>query len=263
MNTIYNSAYTSDVSSKRDLFNAQRSFELKEDLCDQLISDVSLYGVTEEYAKNSLSKVSRGDLAKYLLGILCDEKRLNDIAKRSYYHPNGFLKLQLSISGHVKVRLHYWSAKLISAEENVHNHRWRLASKVMHGQLHSEVFKEVIPDHSDSTLKEKLTLRLYHKQIGDHSATGQEFGEVCVQKSASITRLEGEVYAMDTDQLHRIKHHNGQATVTLMVQSAPLHKDNHMLSRKNVQNPELDPVCMGEGSSLKPLIKELIALLTD
>ena len=265
MNTVYRThnlcPQSHQTHSSRDLFNAQRAAEVNEDLCDQLISDVSIYGVTEEFAKRSLGLVSRNDLADYLEGVLQDPQRLGEIAERSYYHPNGFLKLQLKITSNVKVRLHYWAESLGSAEENVHNHRWRLASKVMHGQLHSEVFEE-----AEETLKgsaEELTLRLYRKDIGDHAATGEAIGDVHVRQSASITRYEGEAYAMDTDQLHRIKHHHGQATVTLMVQSAPLHKDNHMLSRKNVQNPQLNPLCLEDGMTLKPLLNELIGILRD
>ena len=260
---ISKSSVHSHAVCAQDLFDVPRLNENYSDLSERLFAGVSAYGVTQDFADKVLSQVSRGELADYLEGVLNDEVELHRLAQRSYYHPNGFLKLQLVVQHGVKIRLHYWSKELNSAEENVHNHRWRLASKVMHGKLHSELFSAVNPsqDSGSDFEQEQLTLRLYRKDLGDHSAQGLVYGDHLVQKVNEVIRSQGAVYAMDTDELHRIKHHQGQATMTLMVQSTPLFKDNHMLSRKNVRNPELEPVCLQDAEQLKPLIHELIALL--
>lgn len=260
----HSSACSLNVQS-HDLFDVPRQNENYSNLSKRLFAGVSAYGVTEDFAQKVLSQVSRQDLADFLQSLMLDEESLNQLAQRSYYHPNGFLKLQLVVRDGVKVRLHYWSKDLNSAEENVHNHRWRLASKVMHGKLRSELFSPVETQGQVNTdldfEQEQLTLRMYRKNLGDHAAQGEVYGDYAVQKTNEIIRNQGAVYAMDTNELHRIVHHQGQATMTLMVQSTPLYKDNHMLSRKNVRNPELEPVCIQSAEKLKPLLQELIDLL--
>ena len=269
MNAVYSkSSVSSFPAQSQDLFNVPRVSESYDEFSQKLFAGVSAYGVTQDFADKVLSQISRSDLA-YLENILENETHLQMLASRSYYHPNGFLKLQLVVRDGVKIRLHYWSKDLKSAEENVHNHRWRLASKVMHGKLHSEIFSELKSQSTSESNsqpelesdQERLTLRMYRKDLGDHDAQGHVCGDYTVQKVNETIRSQGAVYAMDTDELHRIKHHHGQAAMTLMVQSTPLFKDNHMLSRKNVRNPELKPVCLKDSEQLRPLIKELIDLL--
>ena len=247
---------TPQTQLQRDLFNASRNREVSADLLTQLLTEASAYGVTQEFVDRSLSRVSNRDLSAALRSL--DVDSLERIASASYLHPNGFYKLQLLVCDDVKVRLHYWPASTRSAEENLHNHRWRLASKIMLGELHSEIYREAHPDEAGV---ETLELRLYRKSRGAHAAEGIKRGQCAVKRSALITRCAGEAYALDTDTLHRIVQRGGEATLTLMVQSAPLFQENHMLSLPQVMSPDLSPQRLSGVDQLVALISEITTLL--
>ena len=111
-----------------------------------------------------LCNIQCSDLIAELVHVLQDHKRLEEIAVVSSFHPNGFIKIQLCIREHAKIRLHFWRSKSHLAEENVHNHRWRMASKVMTGSLHSEIYEELPPhDNRCNEHSQCLTLRMYQK----------------------------------------------------------------------------------------------------
>jgi len=70
-----------------------------------------------------------------------------DITKNSYRHNNGFDKFVLmNGSNGWKLRLHvWWSDSYVSFQEDIHDHSWMFASKVLCGEIHSDhaqLFKE-------------------------------------------------------------------------------------------------------------------------
>jgi hypothetical protein len=252
-----------DFKFESELFKVARTKESQPSLPHNLLAQASVFGVTQDLVDQSLSKVSRPDLAQYLQDLMCNDSELKRITSRSYKHPNGFYKLQLLEQGFSKVRLHYWPIDMLSAEENVHNHRWRLASKVMHGTLRSELFKPVSAQLSGEADCEQLSLRLYQENLGAVEAAASTHGDRWVQKIATVLRSTGKAYFMDTDQLHRIVHEGGQSIVTLMVQSAPLFQENYMLSKKSVRSPELAPVMLSDINELKSILSKIINLLNQ
>ena len=247
------------IHDSKSTFGVSRRRELNSDLFARLMKSSAVYGVTPEFVSKELSLVTRSELSDALSKLLTDPKQLKQIADQSSYHPNGFLKLQLSVLPYAKLRLHYWPSSMLSAEENIHNHRWRLASKVMIGQLYSELFVETSPTDSKA---EQLEMRLYHKEQGAHQANEVHCGVQSVRCSETIIRHEGEAYAMDTHQMHRIIHSGESPTVTLMVQSAPIFQENYMLSSPLVV-PELSPRKLEGPEELRDILVELINLLHE
>lgn len=244
--------------AQSSLFGAPRQRDTARGLFAQLLTEASAYGVTQELIDRSLSRVSPHELSEALRALMGDPSALERVARDSYFHPNGFLKLQLLINDDAKVRLHYWPASMLPAEENLHNHRWRLASKVMLGALRSDLYRQAEAGEAGA---ETLALRLYRKRRGAHGAEGERFGERAVKRRATLIRYAGEAYCMDTDTLHRIVHTGGSATLTLMVQSAPLFTSNHMLSQPDVHDPELRPDRLQSVDQLTALLTEITALL--
>ncbi|HET6950663.1 MAG TPA: hypothetical protein VFI47_09820 [Acidimicrobiales bacterium] len=69
------------------------------------------------------------------LAVIGRSRRLQDeIARRSYFHPNGFVKLVLDeIPGRGQLRLHVWPEP--AGDDDIHGHAWRYASVVVGGVL--------------------------------------------------------------------------------------------------------------------------------
>lgn len=77
---------------------------------------------------------ARTDLGEMLRRIDRSRSRTDEIAGRSYWHPNGFVKLVLEQHRHDgQLRLHVWPAR--PAAEDIHGHAWSYASVVVGGQV--------------------------------------------------------------------------------------------------------------------------------
>lgn len=85
------------------------------------------------------SLMSAGFSSVSLAGCLLEDAiAAEEVASRSYLHPNGFEKIVLLAPGPElpSLRLHIWPASGDSRrEEQMHNHRWPFASRVEHGAL--------------------------------------------------------------------------------------------------------------------------------
>lgn len=236
-------------------FVSSRQPEESGSLFERLLHKSTIYGVTDELAQRVLKNVSLDELSAEIKALISDDEACAHVAARSYLHGNGFYKLVMHTCGHAKVRLHFWAANQ-SAEENIHNHRWRLCSRVVFGELKSEIYQQcVTPNDTALTLE----ARRYAKSVYRLDAEGVRLGRQRVELVCLETRTAGEAYAMDVDTLHKIvRQADSAATLTLMVQSAPIYSDNYMLSNDNVEEPNLNP---------KPLspteLKELLAQICE
>ena len=79
--------------------------------------------------------------------------RLDETARRSYWHVNGFAKVKLVERGEYCVRLHVWPAGTSRAgDREPHSHRWDFASWVVVGAGLSETyFTEIDSSAGDPT----------------------------------------------------------------------------------------------------------------
>ena len=248
-------------------FGCARTEQVSASLIARLMQGVCCYGVSQEFVKRVLENVSTDDLIHAIRLLMNDEKRMEQVAIDSSFHPNGFIKIQFHIQGETKtkIRLHYWPANAHTAEENVHNHRWRMASKVMMGSLHSETWVPLDNmDVQDVKNAQRLTLRMYHKQLGAYGATEKNMGMVWATCTDNVHQAAGMAYYMHEDTMHRIVQPTSNTpTLTLMVQSAPIYQDNHMLSFPHVKQPELCAKKIETVACLKKILEEIVAGLIE
>lgn len=89
--------------------------------------------------------------------LLTDDAFAAEVAARSYRHGNGFLKVVLLDRG-FKLRLHLWLPGT-PCEENIHDHRWSIASAIIAGELNSEIWADAASaDESDLLAREHCYL---------------------------------------------------------------------------------------------------------
>lgn len=244
------------------LFKTQRTDQNYSSLIEYIEHGVSCCGVSQQLMDFTMRHVSTTDLCDHLSMILNNPDALNELGKVSMLHPNGFYKLQLFVSKFLKIRLHYWSPQNLIAEENIHNHRWRMVSKLMHGSLQNEIFKESVIGNDGSQPVEKATLRMYRKSIGAMKAQGVLIGEQNVVCTKRLHLSKNNIYYMDENTLHRVKHPNVKdGVITLVVQSSPIFQDNYMLSSENVEQPNLDLDCLSS-TCLRQVLEEMIGLMS-
>jgi hypothetical protein len=84
-------------------------------------------------------------LAARLEAISRSRSQQEAIAERSYWHPNGFIKLVLDENpSDGELRLHIWPTP--SVDDDIHSHAWYYQSIVLAGELREDTYRESASD---------------------------------------------------------------------------------------------------------------------
>ncbi len=152
-------------------------------------------------------------IAEYFGSILAQPALAAAIARRSYWHNNGFAKLILHQDelGYC-VRLHAWldSAAVVEQASNVHNHRWDFASVNLSGAglMSRNFLRDAAGEKYHIFSYSRKSLDLAFRPLGTVGLSGQR--PVMVER--------GEVYICRTSQLHIVNPMPGPQMFTLVVQ---------------------------------------------
>jgi hypothetical protein len=206
------------------------------------------------FAREMLARVTPREVGSWLDALARDERWLEAAGALAYDHANGFLKVPLAEAGGARVRLHYWPGG-VRGEENVHDHRWDLASRILAGTLENEVFATC------QRAKGGLVARGY-RYVKAAPGLGAEVVDVGARALRRVRRQAlgpGEVYALPHTTLHRIADSGSGPTITLMVQSAPVRAHNLMFC-PDVESPDVCPVPLGS-ARLSGRLREAASLL--
>lgn len=196
---------------------------------------VRIHGVSPGLSEHVLARVSSAQVCDSLASIRADAPSLQALGARSYLHANGFFKLPLAeLSSGARVRLHFWPGDA-RAEENVHGHRWHMASRVLSGTLHGQAW-------AADAAGEPMRAWRYAKTGRSLSAQIVEIPAIRVRATRAEVRSAGDVYHMRAGALHRIVQPAGVPAVTLMVQSASVDAENLMLG---AAEPDVTPTPLG------------------
>jgi len=136
------------------------------------------------------------------------------IARRSYLHPNGFLKVVLleSDSPFFRLRLHVWlSGETNVIEEDAHNHGWDVFSTVMAGRISIQNFDVVAGStHNRFLLNSKL------KKHNTYEFLNQ--GPCSLSDSFTATLNAGAYYESPRHTIHRVHPADKALAATLVLQ---------------------------------------------
>lgn len=145
-----------------------------------------------------------------------DPARAVDVARRSYWHPNGFAKLVLKTGADHKVRLHVWPAGSHRlGESNPHGHRWNFASQVLCG--------DGLKDTHYTETENGVLYERYRYAGGNAADAVTHVATVRLAESNSWTRANGDRYMLDTSVVHTVQPLGTALIATLVIQGAALH----------------------------------------
>jgi hypothetical protein len=154
-------------------------------------------------AANILETFSIDEIGAFLKDILDNEELLVKIAQKSYYHPNGFYKILLNLDPENSLRLHVWdSERYTSNIENVHNHCFDFASRILVGSLHSLYFREV--DHEDDADRKGLYHSTFEASSRFNPARIKPVGRSHMKIERTVIYKTGETYAQQKDIIHQV-----------------------------------------------------------
>lgn len=172
-------------------------------------------GAADERLAAFLAKTATTDWQAALCHeLLTDDEWAADVALRSYWHGNGFLKIVLLNQG-FKLRLHLWFPGT-ACEENIHDHRWSIASAILAGELHSEIWADT------DTKRAELLAQEYRYEAtcaGQMPRAVPLVERTPLQFIGRTCHTAGNSYALPPETLHRICNHGERLVATLMCSS--------------------------------------------
>lgn len=161
-------------------------------------------------------RVARRELVAWLRDLVADPAAVAEIAKRSYWHPNGFAKIVLHTSDEpeFRVRLHVWPRTETPSlgESNPHSHRWEFASYVLTGTgMH-------MVDFTETAEGGKPYQRYRYGTDPANPAALVADGLVRLKRRGTPHVQSGDVYTCGTSVVHTVRPIDGGLTATVVVQ---------------------------------------------
>lgn len=196
------------------------------------------------------------DLKGVLISVIESYSRLDAIARRSYKHDNGFMKIVLSEAEHsnAKVRFHIWKAPAVVSSD-IHDHFWDFSSIVVKGALETVDYR--VSQHSGESFQ-KFEL-VAHSHQGQHTLL--RMGTELLEEKRRRVIASGEVYSLSAWRPHRVSPANGGETYSLVLQGPHLKKINRVFRRSmtaSVMKSQSKPITVNElRASLVNCISEL------
>ncbi|MFD4998677.1 hypothetical protein [Streptomyces buecherae] len=184
---------------------------------DRLKTIGSLGGASlSERGEAVVRRLSRRDEMRYLLdGILSDDRQLGEIAARSYYHANSFLKIVLAVGDENawKLRLHVWhpqSEADLLPREDIHSHRWDFTTALLLGEYNA---REYMIAPGDDYHHYRYTPVRADQHFSLEAMGSEQLAKVCESNVQA-----GTVYHLDHRVLHSIARSNDGPTATVVLQ---------------------------------------------
>lgn len=147
--------------------------------------------------------------------ILSNDAQLAEIAGRSYYHANNFLKLVLMVGDENvwKIRLHVWHPQSEAdrpPREDIHSHRWDFTTALVLGEYNAREYM-VAPGDEYQHYK-------YTPVRADQYFSLEALGTEQLAQVFEANMPAGTVYHLDHRVLHSIARSGDGPTATVVLQ---------------------------------------------
>lgn len=200
---------------------------MHDNLFDRFIDELAVEVGTERPDASRLRRAAtllQNDWAglQVVLKTIASEPRLaSSVARRSYWHANGFAKLVIHESRSFSLRLHVWP-KITGAggwadvDMNVHTHRWEFSSVVLCGGLEVEDFEEVAdPGHRSTRAYEA-----FEYDTSERRTIGQlvPLGRRLLRSNGPVRYRAGDLHDCELGTIHAVRPSVSGPTATLFLQ---------------------------------------------
>jgi hypothetical protein len=185
-----------------------------------------------------LSELSQPDAVREMIQrIILDESALTEIASRSYYHANDFLKVVLASGAtHAwRLRLHMWHPKESGepTHEDIHSHRWDFTTALLCGRYTAREYRLGAGDE-------------YYQYKYSPVADGKTFSLLPMGKAHLFNAFEadlpaGTTYRINHEVLHNISQPSDRPVASLLIQQ-PAVEDHTMVYRTEPANDQAEPL---------------------
>ncbi len=180
-----------------------------------------------------LSKYAYGDFIIDIKRLFSNSELTEKIAKSSYLHANGFLKITLAKGDDdSKLRLHIWNDKVFdysNAQSSAHNHPWSFCSVILCGSFRNIIYQE---NDRSGELHHKHLCVINGSENQGHSIISK--GVVNLTEVSNSVMVKGSSYFEFSKEIHRAMPENNQGITSTLVYQYPPTKDRSNLYLKNL-----------------------------
>lgn len=222
-----------------------------------LISVESLETDTKALDEALQNIVDRHRMVDIIKEILSSESRLDEVARNSYSHPNGFDKLVIVTGdqGKYKLRCHiWWPEESFTHREDIHNHRWNFATRLIRGTYLLEFYNELSGDP---------THFVYRYQSPEENETFDMsiLGERKLALSFRTKVQAGSGYSQSYDLLHRVTKADNKLVVTLLLQGKTVCDHTTVYAEETLNNNVVGNAVRFSRQGLTSRLLRLVAVL--
>jgi hypothetical protein len=200
-----------------------------------------------EELRHILETAKSQDFIDLIDEIQSDADHIHQLSQVSYLHANGFYKFPIIDTPFLKVRIHYWTEDVESAED-IHNHRWDMISKILKGNLKQILYikDEVNVDHH---IKNFGTYR--YAKTGKTLNAQSEKIDFNLIEDRELTVRENDIYSLDHKEFHRVQ--NQGNCITFMIQSFVKSDSNEMMVIHPDHLPDVEPKLLSQDLVIEKL----------
>jgi len=167
----------------------------------------------EESRTGFLQLLNSGLLEDVIGSLVGNERELNEVASRSYYHNNGFLKVVLiDKRPRYSVRFHIWPEESFQAPD-VHNHSWDMTVSVLNGLYEWPIYT------LNRTLEGCESLDLFEcRYLEDYSGHSfHKLDKVILNQVGKLNFQQGDIIQFQKTQYHSVKKENSQPAESIAI----------------------------------------------
>jgi hypothetical protein len=201
----------------------------------------------EESRTGFLRLLNAGLLENIIDSLVGNEKELNEVASRSYYHNNGFLKVVL-IDKRPKysVRFHIWPEESFQAPD-VHNHPWDMTGLVLNGSYEWPIYT------LNRTLEGCENFDLfecrYMEDYSGHSFHGLD--KVILNQVDKLSFQQGDIFQFHQTQYHSVKKENSQPAESIVITGDSVGLNANVITKRKIMCSSISKNSSVESSFLQ------------
>lgn len=167
----------------------------------------------EESRADFLRLLNAGLFSKVIESLLANDRELNEVASRSYYHNNGFLKVVLiEKRPQYSVRLHIWPEEPFQAPD-VHNHPWDMTVLLLNGSYEWPIY--TFTQASESCESSDLFECRYLEDYSGHSL--HNLDKVILNQVGKLSFQKEDIFHFPQTQYHSVRKENSQPAESIVI----------------------------------------------
>jgi len=214
----------------------------------EVLASKKLVKNNEKTRNELLYSLNNGMLRTLIENLVDNQEELENVARRSYCHNNGFFKILLIDNRpSYSIRLHIWPEQPFQ-ECDIHNHPWDMSVLILNGSYEWPIY--IVENTQEANNCCELYQCKYLKDYSGHSFLKK--GNVKVIETGRETFQRGDIIQLLSTKYHSVKKNNSSPADSIMITSrskvlnADVISNREMTCKTTLYNTSVDSSILKE-----------------